>query len=173
MADDPCANRILPGEGTATSLQLSMRRQHLRLASGVRLPALQARRSGGTRLLALGNRHPRPLPDRALGGSQNLAVVGSPTGSYLVRSLSLGQGGQSDVLVRGATPCPPERPQRMCSNYRRREFRVHPSSGSPCTWGRSIDVSYRAKFGIPGMLCPRACGHGWSRYRSRRLGFLV
>ena len=158
MADDPCANRILPGDGTATSRQLSMRRQHLRLASGVRLPALQERRSGDTRLLALGNQYPRSLPGRALCDFQNLAVAESPTGSCLARSLSLGQGGQFDVLVRGAAPCPPGKLQRTCSNYRRREFRAHPSSGMPCTFGRSNGVSYRATFGIRGRLYPPVCG---------------
>ena len=160
MADDLCANRTLSGEGAAAVQRWNTRRQFQRRVSAVHSPTWGTHQSGGTPPLGLESQYPELSPGRALGDFQNLAVAESPTGSCLARSLSLCQGGRSDVLVMGAAPCPPKRPQMMCSNYRRRESRVHPSSGSPCTLGRSSDVSYRATFGIPGMLYPRACDHG-------------
>lgn len=175
MADDPCANRTLSGEGAAAVPRWNTRRQFQRRVSAVHSPTWVPRQSGGTPPLVLESQYPELSPGKAHADFQNLVAAVSPTGSCPARSLSPGQGGRSDAWARGAGPCLPGKLQRRRSNYRRREFRVRPSSGNPCTWGRNSDVSCRATFDIQGKVYRRVCARelsGCSRLFQHR-GFWV
>ena len=169
MRADPCANRTLSGEGAEVFPASSKQLRGQPPALSAHWPSLCSRRSAHKLRLALERSPLKLLQDAGYVCSPLPAGAGLPTGSYPVRNLSLGRGGRSGVLGMAVNPYPPERLRRRCSNYRKRECRARPSSGSPCTWCRSNGASYPATFGIPGRLCLHACDRGSSRCLFRRL----